>query len=181
MTRNLREKVVTAVGAIVLTATGCSADSGNEAPAKASLAQSSSSSASAVPGHIPSDAVRASDLPVPPGSASWPVRDVASCTGLGDVPEPRLVVRVPVADLSCIISSSTNEVLIVAATKSRLQGTGSTRSIPGLAGTVRQAIPSLSRAQVLLVEPDEPAMTYVVVIQGGAETSDAVLAGVFAP
>lgn len=93
--------------------------------------------------------------------------------------EPRLVVRVPVADLQCVIYSNSNQTLIVASQELRLRGSGPSRAISGSTAEVREAMPSLSRAQVQVVQSKNPAAQYLVVLQGGGPTSDEVLTQAF--
>lgn len=161
-------------------AAGCAGSSDEDE----TMAPSGNSSSSGTPAGTPNGVTDPTDdlssLPVPTGARGWPVREVASCAELTDLQEPRLVVRVPVADGHCLVHAPATSILVIVTREIvTFRDSGRAISIPGFSGTATALMEQMNRAGLVIVKPASETAQYLIVLQGDAPPPDETVRDLF--
>lgn len=180
MTRAHRMLAITAAVSMVMVTSGCGSDAGSAGGHTDDISATPPTPTQATTG-VTRSAGEPAGLPTPPGAADWPVRDVADCKELGVIQEPELIVRVPVATGDCMNFSPKNEFLVVATRKIDFDtGGGRKVDVPGFDGTVRVLLGQMDRGVLRVVQPSGEDVRYLVVWDGGTDTTiDELIADLF--
>lgn len=167
MTRLL---VGAAAASVLLMTGGCAADT--EEPTGSTPQASSDVPSAAASDPTARTTSSAVSYPVPPGAEGWPVRDIASCSDLGTVTEPELVVRVPVATPDCVVYPEDSDVLVIATGDVQATvGEEEEVEVPGFDGEVRSIRAPISRGVALVAEPAGQDVKYLILWDGETDST----------
>jgi hypothetical protein len=160
---------------VLLIAPGCDAGTGGPSESDTLAAPSpppTSTSTAAIESITSSATGPQGKFPIPPGAVGWPTKDVETCKQIGEVNEPELFVRVPVATPDCLIFSNENDVLVVAAREIEFNiGAEEKVELPGFDGEVRSILGPISQGVAYVAQPTGEAVKYVVLWDGGTSGS----------
>lgn len=175
----IRGALVCVAASAVLATAGCGEDTSEPGDATASVNSATTSSPTTPSNSQPVDKAA---IPVPPGAAGWPTKDVASCQELASIQDAKVFARVPVLSPDCVTFPLSNDFLVIGSTRIDDLKTGNENgvAIPGFDGTVDSLMPQLNRGVVRLVQPQNSDAKYLVLWDGDTDTTvDELIADLF--